>query len=257
MKPSQLFSLEDRVAIVTGASAGLGITMAKGLADAGAKVVLAARRQERLDSLAAELAEAGTEALAVGCDVTKAADVDRLVGACLDRFGRLDILVNNAGVSNVIPAEDEKPEDFRWVLDVNVTGVFLCAQRCGRVMLEAGQGSIVNIASMFGIVASGTVPELSYTTSKGAVVNMTRELAAQWSKRGVRVNALGPGYFPSEMTTIMFEDERSLNYIKRRTLLQRGGRPEEFVGPLLLLASDAGSYITGQTIIVDGGWTCT
>jgi len=255
MKPSQLFSLENQVAIVTGASAGLGEAMAKGLAGAGAKLVLAARRLERLENLARELAAGGTEALAIECDVTRVEDVDRMVGACQDRFGRLDVLVNNAGIANVSPAEDENPDDFKWVLDVNVVGVFICAQRCGRVMLGAGRGSIINIASMFGIVGAGTLPEASYTASKGAVTNLTRELAAQWSKRGVRVNALGPGYFPSEMTTGMFDNERSLNYIKKRTLLKRGGRPEELIGPLLLLASEDGSYITGQIIVVDGGWT--
>ena len=256
MKPSELFSLKDRVAVVTGASSGLGVTFAKGLAEAGASVVIAARRKERLEAFAKELEALGVEALAVVCDVTSVDDVDRMIQATVDRFGQLDVLVNNAGTAVVIPAEDEPPEDFRRVLEVNVTGVFICAQRCGRFMLEAGRGSIINIASMLGLVGVGALPQASYNTSKGAVVNMTRELAAQWARRGVRVNALGPGFFPSEMTLGLIDTESGLRFIERRTPMRRPGKPEELLGPLLLLASEAGSYITGQTIIVDGGWTC-
>ncbi len=254
-KMSELFSLKDRVAVVTGASSGLGVTFARGLAEAGAKVVIAARRKGRLDALVEELEAQGYEALAVSCDVTDADDVDRMVRAALERFGRIDILVNNAGLSVNLPAEEEPVEDFSRVMEINVTGTFICAQRCGRVMLEAGRGSIINIASMLGLVGIGTLAQASYTASKGAVVNMTRELAAQWARRGVRVNALGPGFFPSEMTEGLFDTEEGKNFIKRRTPMRRAGRPDELIGPLLLLASDAGSYITGQTIVVDGGWT--
>ena len=253
---NELFSLKDRVAVVTGASSGLGVTFARALAEAGSKVVVAARRKGRLDALVEELEKEGREALAAACDVTDADDVDRMVRAALDRFGRIDILVNNAGLSVNFPAEEEPVADFSRIMEINVTGTFICAQRCGRVMLEAGRGSIINIASMLGFVGSAPLAQASYTASKGAVVNMTRELAAQWARRGVRVNALGPGYFPSEMTAELFETEEGENFIKRRTPMRRGGRPEELVGPLLLLASDAGSYITGQTIVVDGGWTC-
>ncbi|MBU2551191.1 MAG: glucose 1-dehydrogenase [Proteobacteria bacterium] len=255
MKPEELFDLHDRVAVVTGASSGLGLTFAKGLADAGAKVVLAARRKEKLEAFAKELESQGSEAIAVVCDVTRAEDVDRMVQATMDRFGRLDVLVNNAGTAVTLPAEDEPPEDFRRVLDVNVTGSFICAQRCGRIMLAAGKGSIVNIASMLGLVGIGALTQASYNTSKGAVVNMTRELAAQWAKRGIRVNALCPGFFPSEMTQELFDTESGLRFLERRTPMRRTGDPEELIGPLLLLASDAGSYITGQTLVVDGGWT--
>jgi NAD(P)-dependent dehydrogenase (short-subunit alcohol dehydrogenase family) len=252
----KLFSLKDRVAVVTGASSGIGVTFAGALAEAGAKVVIAARRKERLDALVGELEGQGFEALAVACDVTDGGAVDEMVRAALERFGRIDILVNNAGLSVNLPAEEEPVEDFSRVMEINVTGTFICAQRCGRVMLEAGRGSIINIASMLGFVGSAPLAQASYTASKGAVVNMTRELAAQWARRGVRVNALGPGYFPSEMTTELFDTEEGKDFIVRRTPMRRPGRPEELVGPLLLLASDAGSYITGQTIVVDGGWTC-
>jgi NAD(P)-dependent dehydrogenase (short-subunit alcohol dehydrogenase family) len=251
----ELFDLSGRVAVVTGASSGLGVTFAKGLAGAGASLVLAARRENRLERLVAELENLGTEALAVGCDVVDEGDVDRMVAAILDRFGRIDVLVNNAGVSSVVPAEDESPDEFRRVMDVNVTGSFLCAQRCGRVMLEAGRGSIVNVASIMGLVGIGLIPQLAYNTSKGAIVNFTRELATQWARRGVRVNAIAPGYFPSEMTDEMFEDERSLKFLRRRTPMGRPGSPHELLGALLLLASDASSYMTGQIIVVDGGWT--
>ncbi len=254
-KINEIFDITGQVAVVTGASSGLGVAFAKGLTAAGAKVVLAARRHEKLKELVAELESEGCEALAVSCDVSDVNDVDRLVTATLERFSRLDILVNNAGIAIVAPAEDETPEAFRQVLDVNVTGSFLCAQRCGRVMLEAGRGSIINIASMMGLVGIGVIPQASYNTSKAAVINMTRELAVQWANRGVRVNAIGPGWFPTEMTQELFIDETGEKFVKRRTPMGRSGKSEELIGPLLLLASEASSYMTGQTLIVDGGWT--
>jgi NAD(P)-dependent dehydrogenase (short-subunit alcohol dehydrogenase family) len=250
-----MFRLDGRTAVITGASSGLGSIFARGLAEVGANVVIAARRKERLEDLAAELQRDGRQAMPVPCDVTREDQVDRLVDMTLERFGRLDILVNNAGISNVAPAEEETSDDFRNVIDVNVTAVFLCAKHAGRAMLRSGGGAIINIASIMGLVGLGALPQASYNTSKGAVINMTRELAAQWAKRGVRVNALAPGWFPSEMTEGMFDNERSIRFIERRTPLKRAGRPEELLGALLLLASDASSYITGETIVVDGGWT--
>jgi NAD(P)-dependent dehydrogenase (short-subunit alcohol dehydrogenase family) len=253
--PSTLFRLDGRVAVVTGASAGIGTALAEGLAAAGARVVLAARRAERLQELARRLAAEGAEALAVPCDVSAEPDVDRLVQATLARFGRVDVLVNNAGIVNIVPAEDEPLEGFRRTLDVNLVGVFLCAQRFGRVMLEAGHGSIVNVASVLGLVGSGQVKQAAYCAAKGGVVNLTRELAAQWARRGVRVNALAPGWFPSEMTADMFADERSMKWVASRDPMGRAGRNDELVGPLLCLASDASSYVTGHVLAVDGGWT--
>jgi NAD(P)-dependent dehydrogenase (short-subunit alcohol dehydrogenase family) len=251
----ELFDLTGRVAVVTGASSGLGVTFAKGLAVAGAKVVLAARRLDRLEKLALELEEMGHQALAVACDVTDEKDVDRLVTATMNHFARLDILVNNAGIGNVAPAEDEKLENFRRVMDVNVTGSFLCTQRCGRVMLKAGKGSIINVASMLGLVGIGVSPQTSYNTSKAAIINMTREIAIQWARSGIRVNAIAPGWFPTELTEGLFSDESGKQFVNRRTPLARAGEPEELLGTLLLLASDASSYIIGETIVVDGGWT--
>jgi NAD(P)-dependent dehydrogenase (short-subunit alcohol dehydrogenase family) len=251
----ELFGLTGRVAVVTGASSGLGVGFARALGEAGAHLVLAARRVDRLESLAAELGEAGIEVLPVACDVTDVSQVEALKDACLERFGKVDVLVNNAGTTEVVPAENESEEAFLRVLNVNLNGTFHCAQRFGRVMLEAGRGSIINVASIFGMVGSGSIPQAGYVASKGAVVNMTRELAAQWARRGVRVNAIAPGFFRSEMTEEMFSDERSMNWVRRKTPAGRPGEVEELAGAVVFLASDASSYVIGQTIAVDGGWT--
>ena len=251
----ELFGLTGRVAVVTGASSGLGVGFARALASAGAHLVLAARRADRLETLAAELGEGGVEALPVACDVTDSSQVEALKDACLERFGRVDILVNNAGITEIVPAEDETEEAFLRVLNVNLNGSFYCAQRFGRVMLDAGAGSIINVASIFGFVGSGSIPQAGYVASKGAVVNMTRELAAQWARRGVRVNGIAPGFFKSEITEEMFSDERSMSWLRRKTPAGRPGEVEELAGAVIFLASDASSYVTGQTIAVDGGWT--
>jgi len=253
--PRELFRVDGRVAVVTGASAGIGAQLAEGLAHAGAHVVLAARRVERLEALAKRLAEAGAEVESVGCDVSREADVDHLAATVIRRFGRVDILVNNAGITEIVPADQEPLETFERVLRVNLTGAFLCAQRIGRSMLETGRGSIVNVASILGLVGTGQVPQASYTASKGGLVNLTRELAAQWARRGVRVNALAPAWFESEMTDEMFQDERSRKWMRSRTPMGRPGREGELVGPMLFLASDASSYVTGHVLTVDGGWT--
>jgi len=254
-KINTLFSLENKVAIITGASSGLGVTFANALADAGAKVILAARRKDLLEKLVEKLQAIDKQAMAVACDVTREEDVTRLVDTAIKNYGQVDILVNNAGIANSVPAEIETADQFRQVMDVNVTGSFLCARQCGAAMLEAGKGSIINIASMMGLVGIGQIPQAAYNASKGAIVNMTRELAAQWARRGVRVNALAPGWFPSEMTSDLFENEQAARFISRKTPMGRPGNPSELIGPLLLLASDASSFMTGQTIVVDGGWT--
>ena len=248
--PTRMFRLDGRTAIITGASSGLGVVMAEALAGAGANVVLAARRAERIEDLASSIAKKGGQALAVPCDVSREEDV-----AAQERFGSVDILVNNAGVADPRPAEQESLDQFKRVLDVNLNGVFLCSQRCSRVMLKAGKGVMVNVASVLGVVGAGQIPQASYTASKGAVVNLTRELAAQWARRGVRVNALCPGWFPSEMTQEMFESDDAKRWIRKRTPMGRAGEPAELSGALLFLASDASSYVTGTTLLVDGGWT--
>jgi NAD(P)-dependent dehydrogenase (short-subunit alcohol dehydrogenase family) len=253
--PGELFSLDGRVAVVTGASAGLGVSLAEGLAAAGAKLVLAARREERLKELAARLEAAGSECLAVACDVTAPDEIERLVARTLDRFGQVDVLVNNAGITEVVPAEEETLECWDRVVNINLRGLFVCSQRFGRVMLEREKGAIVNVASMLGLVGSGQVPQASYVASKGGVISLTRELGAQWARRGVRVNAIAPGWFASEMTEEMFGDEGSHRWMRGRTPMGRHGRDGELIGALLFLASDASSFVTGQTVAVDGGWS--
>ena len=255
--PDDLFSVREKVAIVTGASTGLGARFASVLAARGARVVLAARRTERIEKLAAELRGQGAEALAVTCDVSLEEDVDRLVEKAVTGFGRVDLLVNNAGLWAGGFAQDEDPAEFREVLEVNLTGTFLCSQRAGRVMLEQGRGVIVNIASIWG---SGSASEptggsVSYAASKAGVINLTRELAVQWGPSGIRVNAIAPGFFPTEINTNLFSSEERLALIRRRIAMGRTGRPEELDGVLLFLASDASSYVTGQTVFVDGGWS--
>jgi NAD(P)-dependent dehydrogenase (short-subunit alcohol dehydrogenase family) len=253
--PLKSFRLDGRVAVVTGASSGMGVAFAHALAGAGAKVVLAARRIERLEAIAKEIGDAGGEALAVACDVSQEADIDALVAATIARFGKVDVLVNNAGFSQILPAEALALADWKAQIDVNLTGVFLCAQRFGRKMIEQRSGAIVNIASILGLVGSGQVTQAAYSAAKGGVVNLTRELGAQWARKGVRVNALAPGWFPTEMTADMFGDEGSIKWMRSRTPMGRAGELGELVGPLLLLASDASSFVTGQTLVVDGGWT--
>jgi NAD(P)-dependent dehydrogenase (short-subunit alcohol dehydrogenase family) len=243
--------LEDRVAIVTGASSGLGARFATVLAEAGARVVACARRLERVE----ELARSQPAIVPVRCDVADDDDRAHLVETALGLDGRIDICVNNAGISSGGPEEQLSLEAFRAVMRVNVEAVFALTQAVGEHMLRRGSGSVINISSMFGLVASTPVPEAPYATSKSAVNGLTRELANQWASRGVRVNAIAPGWFATEMNTTLLEDERSLRWLQRQCPMGRPGELHELDGVLLFLASDASSYCTGQVIAIDGGWT--
>lgn len=245
-----LFDVTGRVAVVTGASSGLGERFARLLAVNGAQVVATARRMGRLEQLAAD-----TGVTVIGCDVSSADQRQDLMDQVVGRFGRIDILVNNAGTSPQGRAEDEPLDQIESVMEVNAIAPFHLAQLAARDMLERGSGVIINIASVLGLVAAAPIRQASYCASKGAVVNLTRELAAQWARKGIRVNAIAPGWFPSEMTESMFGDEASERFVMNNTPMARFGGPDELDGVMLFLASDASSYCTGQTIAVDGGWT--
>jgi len=250
LDPLAAFRLDGQVAIVTGASSGLGRHFARVLHAVGASVVVSARRQDRLDALVAEL----PGAVAVVSDVAEPGDRERLVGGTLERFGRIDVLVNNAGIGHTISIEDEDLETFRRAMEVNVTAYWHLAKLVGEWMVPNRTGSVVNVASILGLVASAPIKQAHYSASKGAVINLTRELAVQWGRRNVRVNALCPGWFPSEMTEGMDTDPASVRFMTANCPMARFGTLPELDGALLLLATPAGSYITGSTLVVDGGW---
>jgi NAD(P)-dependent dehydrogenase (short-subunit alcohol dehydrogenase family) len=253
MSIQQLFSLEGKVAIVTGASSGLGVAFAQGFAEAGADVALGARRVDRMAETARLVEEAGRRSITVATDVASPEACDALVAAAMSEFGRVDVLVNNAGVGTAVPATRETPEQFRQVIDVNLNGCYWMAQACGRVM---GPGSsIINISSVLGLTTAG-LPQAAYASSKAGLIGLTRDLAQQWTRRkGIRVNAIAPGFFDSEMT-----DQYPEGYLEsqgERIPAGRKGDPRELAATAVFLASDAAGYITGQTLPVDGGMTIT
>lgn len=245
------FSVEGRVAVVTGASSGLGRRFGRVLAESGALVVAAARRLDRLEALAEEF----PNVLAVRADLSTEKDRAALVAQTIDRYGRIDILVNNAGGGNADPAISEPIAAFRRVVELNLVATFELCQLAARHMIAGGKGSIINIASILGLVSSWPIPNGSYTASKGAVVNMTRDLGCQWARHGVRVNAIAPGFFPSESMQAMIDDEGATRMMKANCPMGRYGIEHELDGALLFLASDASSYCTGQILTIDGGWT--
>ena len=254
-----LFSLKGKTALVTGASYGLGVTFAETLAGAGANLVVAARSFDKLQALAARLTAAGHAVLAVKCDVGNPEDVAATVAEGWKRFGRIDVLVNNAGVvaeAAIVP-EKIPHEVFEQTIRVNVLGTWYCCREVAARQLADGKGgSIVNIASVAGMAGVADFPT-AYQTSKAAVINLTRNLACSWAGRGIRVNAIAPGWFPSEMTGPGFGIDAFRRWVSEAAPQGRVGDPNELRGPLLLLCSDAGSFMTGHTLVVDGGLSAT
>jgi NAD(P)-dependent dehydrogenase (short-subunit alcohol dehydrogenase family) len=253
MTVKDLFDLSGRTAIVTGGGSGIGRQMAEGLAEQGANLVLCARKVERCERAAAEFSELGVRTLALGCDVRDPAQVQAVVDAARDELGGVDVLVNNAGTVWGASPEDMPLEGWQKVIDVNLTGVFLMAQAAGRVMIEGGGGSIVNIASVAGLQGGppGVMNTVVYNASKGGVIAFTRDLACKWAQHGIRVNSIAPGWFPSDMSGFVLD--RHAERLTAHIPLRRFGGPDDLKGAVVFLASDASAYVTGHTLVVDGG----
>jgi NAD(P)-dependent dehydrogenase (short-subunit alcohol dehydrogenase family) len=255
MMALQIFDLTGKVAMVSGGGDGLGRAMALGLADAGANVAVFSRKLEKCEAVAREIEARGVGALAVQCDISRQEDVDRLMEQTLQKFAHIDILVNNSGRTWGAEPEDMKFEDWSKVIDLNINGTFRITQAVGREMIRLGKGKIINISSYAG--SRGTDPvymnAIPYNTSKGAIESFTMDLAVKWAKHQINVNCIAPGWFPTRMTTRMFENHGEA--ILARIPMKRYGKPEELMGIIIFLASAASDYVTGQVIGVDGGLT--
>ena len=254
MHTRQLFDLTGRIAIVTGGSIGLGRQMAHGLAEMGANVVLCARKKERCEAAAEELRSLGVKTMALGCDVKDPASIKDVVDATVAEFGRIDILVNNAGTSWGAPVEEMRLEHWNKVIETNLTGTFLFSQAAGKVMVGQRKGKIINIASVAGI--HGAPPEfqaIGYHASKGGVIAFTKDLACKWGVHNIQVNAIAPGWFPTNMSQVVIE--RNKDYFLKRIPLHRFGGDDDLKGAAVYLASSASDYVTGNVLVVDGGQT--
>ena len=253
MKVGDLFDLTGKVAIVTGGGSGIGRQMAEGLAEMGADLVLCSRHLERCEAAAAEFGELGVRAVGMRCDVRDPTEVEAVVERTRHELGRIDVLVNNSGTVWGAAPEDTPLEGWQKVVDVNLTGTFLFSQAAGRVMIEESGGKIVNIASVAGL--TGSPPEImnaiAYNATKGGVISFTRDLACKWARHGITVNAIAPGWFPSDMSNVVLETHG--DELRDAIPLRRFGGPDDLKGAVVFLASAASDYVTGQTIVVDGG----
>jgi len=256
MFKDNLFDLSGAVSIVTGGGGGLGQTMAIGLAKYGSDVVIVDINVNKAKSVAKEIESVERNVLIIKTDITKREEVDSMVKRILDEFGKIDVLVNNAGIARRAKAEEMSEKDWDDVISVNLKGVFLCCQAVGKVMINQRKGKIINIASVVGQRGLFHPLDLasSYCASKGGVIQLTRALAAEWAKYNIHVNAIAPTYFMTDMTKSLLKNKEFLDYLKWKIPLQRPGKPEELVGPVVFLASDASSMITGHILNVDGGW---
>ncbi|WP_209122696.1 SDR family NAD(P)-dependent oxidoreductase [Alkalihalobacillus sp. BA299] len=247
-----LFDLSNKVAIVTGGNRGLGRSMALALAEAGADVVIVGRDDQLNKKVVTEVEELGRQALGLSVDLRNVEAIQQMIATVKAQFGKVDVLVNNAGVSSTNFALEVTEQEWDQVMDLNVKSLFFCCQAAGKLMKEQGFGKIINLASVAGAV--GDVGISPYTASKAAVINLTRSLSLEWARYGIQVNAIGPAYIKTDMNNEALENEKVLNKIVGKTPLNRLGQPSELSGAVILLASDASSYMTGQTIFVDGGW---
>lgn len=250
---SSKFTLNDKIAIVTGAGRGLGRAIAIGYANMGADLVVVDRLMEEMESLVQEIKTMGCRALSIKVDVTEINDVNKMVEQVVNEFGQIDILVNNAGINIKKPAEELSLEEWTQIINVNLTGVFACAQAVGKQMIKQQSGNIINMASMAGKI--GLINSAAYCASKGGVIQLTKVLAIEWAKYNIRVNAIGPAYIRTSLSDEAIRIRKGLlESINQRTPLGRRGEPEEVVGAAIYLASDASSYVTGETLFVDGGF---
>ncbi len=254
VRAEQLFDLSDRIALVTGGSRGLGLEIASGLVEAGARIAITAQRESWLRSAGQELRALGASPLVLQCNVASAEQVQATVSAAVAELGRIDILVNSAGISWAAAAERMPLEKWQAVMDVNATGTFLMCQAVGREMIQAGGGRIINIASVAGLAGSsaGVLDAVGYAASKGAVISLTRDLAVKWARHGIRVYAIAPGYFATKMTEGVLA--KSQSEIEASIPMGRIGREGELKGAAVFLASRASEYVTGQVLAVDGGY---
>ena len=255
MKAIELFNLNGETAIVTGGAIGLGKQMALAMAELGADIVICSRKLDRCEEMAHQIESFGVKALALRCDLTRAEEIDQVIKETLKEFGKIDILVNNSGRTWGAPVEELKIEDWKKVIDLNITGTFQFTQRVGSEMIKRKKGKIINIVSYAGLI--GTDPEyldaIAYNTSKGGLISFTRDLAVKWARHGIQVNAIAPGWFVTEMTKRIKEHHEKK--MIDRLLIKRFGGEDDLKGAIVFLASKASDYITGQILCVDGGLT--